>query len=111
MKNTLRLIVMTLITCHLSPITTSAQTLNVNMGQVTYAYRSDKTNDMTYTNGTTLTICGKTYNTADIDNITIDNTAVGDSTISVTYTETTAKVVVSGDIASMVTAEVSGAKV
>ena len=88
-----------------------AQTLNVNVGQVTYVYKSAKTGDMTYTDGTTLNILGKDFSTSEITNITIDNTEVGDSTISVVYNGTEAKVTVSGDIASMVTVEVSGAKV
>ena len=45
-------------------ISAKAQTLNVNVGQVTYSYKSSQTGDMTY-DGNTLTILGKTYNTAD----------------------------------------------
>ena len=91
-------------------ISAKAQTLNVNVGQVTYSYKSSQTGDMTY-DGNTLTILGKTYNTADIADITIDNTTVGDSTINVVYAGNEAKVNVSGDIASMITAEVNGANV
>lgn len=92
-------------------ISAKAQTLNVNVGQVTYSYKSSQTGDMTYDGGNTLTILGKTYNTADIADITIDNTTVGDSTINVVYAGNEAKVNVSGDIANMITAEVNGANV
>ena len=92
-------------------LSAKAQTLNVNVGQVTYSYKSSQTGDMTYDGGNTLTILGKTYNTADITDITVDDTTVGNSTINVVYAGSVAKVNVSGDIASMVTAEVDGANV
>ena len=60
-----------------------AQTLNVKTGQVTYRFNSDTTGDMPFTDGTTLTIVGKTFPIADITNIVINETAVADSNVSV----------------------------
>lgn len=89
-----------------------AQTLNVNIGQVTYAHPAAKAADMTFSeNGTQLTIQGRSYAVADIDNIIVDNSEVADSTVSVVFSGSTAKVVVSGSIANRITAAVSGANV
>ena len=88
-----------------------AQTLNVKTGQVTYRFNSDTTGDMPFTDGTTLTIVGKTFPIADITNIVVNETAVANSNVSVSYEGTTASVVVSGDIAKYLTVTVSGADV
>ena len=39
-------------------IVAGAQTLNVQVGDVTYQFPAAQTGDMTYSNGTTLTIMG-----------------------------------------------------
>jgi len=88
-----------------------AQTLNVKTGQVTYRFNSDTTGDMPFTDGTTLTIVGKTFPIADITNIVVNETAVANSNVSVSYEGATASVVVSGDIAKYLTVTVSGADV
>lgn len=89
-----------------------AQTLNVNIGNVTYAHSAAQTGDMQYSgNGSVLTIEGKAYTVSDLTSITIDNSTVGDSAVSVTYNGSSAKVVVSGDVAKYLTVAVSGADV
>lgn len=88
-----------------------AQTMNVNMGQVTHAYRASQTGQMPFTAGQTLTIGETSYPTAAISSITIDQTAVADNTVSVAYSGTTAHVTVSGNIAHWITATVNGAHV
>lgn len=88
-----------------------AQTLNVKVGDVTYLFPSSQTGDMTYSDGTTLTIMNKVFNLADISSMTVDETNVDDSTIGVTYNGTSAKVTVAGNIAQYVTPEVNGAHV
>lgn len=89
----------------------SAQTLNVKMGEVTYAHSSSNTGDMTFTNGTTVTIEGKAYAISDIDNITINNNSVADNTVSVTYNGALASVVVAGNVAKYLTVTANGATV
>ena len=85
--------------------TASSQTMNVKVGQVTYAYQAANTGDMTFTSGgATLTIDGKTFNTSDITNIIVNESTVADNTVNVAYSGTTASVVVAGNIAKYVTA-------
>lgn len=90
--------------------TGGAQTLNVNIGQVTYAYPADRTGDMTVSDAG-VGIGGTTFPISKITNITVGNNAVADNTVDVSYNGKTAKVVISGDIAGLVTAKVSGAHV
>lgn len=89
----------------------AAQTLNVQVGQVTYAHKAANTGDMAFAGGSTLTIEGKAYSIAGISAISIDNSDVADNTVSVSYGGSTANVVVAGNIASKVEVAVSGAHV
>ena len=88
-----------------------AQTLNVSLGQVTYRFPANQTGEMTYTNGTTLTIMGKAFTISDITDITIDNSDVTDNTVTVSYNGSMALVSVAGNVAQYVTPSVSGAHV
>nr|WP_315408881.1 carbohydrate-binding domain-containing protein [uncultured Prevotella sp.] len=92
-------------------ITAAAQTLNVKVGSVTYLFPASQTGDMTYSNGTTLTIMGKKFTLSDISSMSVDNTTVTDGAIGVTYSGTSAAVTVAGNIAKYVTPTVSGAHV
>ena len=92
-------------------VVAGAQTMNVVVGQVTYAVPAAQAGDMVYDNGTTLTILGKTFAVADITKIYIDNSAVTDNTVLVAYNGTQAQVTVAGNVAQYVTAVVSGAHV
>ncbi len=89
----------------------SAQTVNVNMGDVTYAIPATQAGDMLFRQGSTLTIGQKTYSIADITSITTDNSSVTDNTVDVTYSSSGAKVRVAGNIAQHIIARVSGAHV
>ena len=88
-----------------------AQTLNVKVGSVTYQFPASQTGEMTYQDGTTLTIMGKTFTLADIDAMTVDDSEVVDGTIVVNYDGGSASVMVAGNIAQHVTPTVSGAHV
>ena len=88
-----------------------AQTMNVQQGSVTYAFAANS-DDMTYTNnGQTLTIQGKSFSTSDITKISIDESAVTNNTVSISYSGTSASVIIAGNVAPYVTATVSGAHV
>ena len=100
-----------LLTALLLTIAATAQTLNVKVGNVTYQFPASQTGDMTYTDGTTLTIMGKAFTLSDISSMTVDNTEVTDGAIGVTYNGSTATVTVAGNIAQYVTPTVSGAHV
>ena len=55
-------------------IAATGQTLNVKVGNVIYQYPASQTGEMTYTDGSKLTIMGKTFSLSDIDAMTVDNT-------------------------------------
>ena len=65
-----------LLTALVLTIAATGQTLNVKVGSVTYQFPASQTGEMTYKNGTTLTIMGKKFTLADIDAMTIDNSSV-----------------------------------
>lgn len=90
---------------------TWAQTLNVTVGDVTYAIPAAQAGDMIYAEGTTVTIMGKTFTLSDLTKMYVDRSEVEDNTVNVTYDGTSAKVVVAGNVAQYVTPIVSGAHV
>ena len=92
-------------------IAATGQTLNVKVGSVTYQFPASQTGEMTYKNGTTLTIMGKKFALADIDAMTIDNSSVKDNNVNVSYEGSTARITVAGNVAQYVDATVSGAHV
>ena len=92
-------------------IAATAQTLNVKVGSVVYQFPASQAGDMTYSDGTTLTIMGKAFTLSDISSMTIDNTEVTDNSIGVAYDGSSALVTVAGNVAQYVTSTVSGAHV
>ena len=92
-------------------IVAGAQTLNVQVGDVTYQFPAAQTGDMTYSNGTTLTIMGKVFTIGDITGMVVDKSEVTDNQVTVSYNGTTAKVTVAGNVAQYLTPVVSGAHV
>ena len=107
MKRTL----MTLVAASAIAFAADAQTLNVVVGNIIYALPASEAGDMTYTDGTQLTIMGRTLNTADITRMYVDDSEVTDGTVSVSYNGTSASVVVAGNVAQYVEPTVSGARV
>lgn len=90
-------------------LTAGAQTLNVNTGNVTYQFPAEQTGDMTFSDGTTLTVMGKEFTLDDIDCITLDDTEVTGNVVTIVYnTSDGAKVTVPGNVARYVAASVSG---
>ena len=92
-------------------IVAGAQTLNVQVGDVMYQFPAAQTGDMTYSNGTTLTIMGKVFTIGDITGMVVDKSEVTDNQVTVSYNGTTAKVTVAGNVAQYLTPVVSGAHV
>ena len=89
-----------------------AQTLNVVVGDVTYALPAAQAGDMTYAEGgSLLTVMGKTLNVADITRMYVDDSTVEDNVVTVSYNGSSAKVVVAGNVAQYVEPTVSGAHV
>lgn len=92
-------------------ILVTAQTLNVQVGSVTYQFPASQTGEMTYTDGTTLTVMGKVFALSEISEMTVDDSPVTDNLVDITYNDTSATVTVAGNVAQYVTPTVSGAYV
>ena len=92
-------------------ITAGAQTLNVTVGNVIYQFPATQTGDMTFTDGTTLTVMGKSFTLADVAGIAVDDSEVTDNLVSIVYGASSATVYVAGNVAQYVTPSVSGAHV
>lgn len=89
----------------------TAQTLNVQVGNVRYMFPAVQTAQMPYENGTTLTVMGKVFNLSEIDSIYVDETAVTDNTVQVAYSDESADITVAGNIARLLTITQTGAHV
>ncbi|MBQ7210234.1 MAG: carbohydrate-binding domain-containing protein [Paludibacteraceae bacterium] len=89
----------------------TAQTLNVQVGNVTYQFPAAQAGQMTYNDGTTLTVMGKAFTLSDIDNMYVDETTVTDNLVSIVYGTSSASVTVAGNVAQYVTPTLSGAHV
>ena len=88
-----------------------AQTLNVQVGQVTYQFPATQAGSMPFSDGTTLTVMGKAFPLAEVTSMFVDETAVTDNQVSIVYNGSSASVSVAGNVAQYVTPTVSGAHV
>lgn len=101
----------TLLIAAVATVVAMAQTLNVEVGGVTYQIPADQAGEMVYADGTSVTILNKVYAIDDITRMYIDDAEVVDNTVSVAYDGTTAAVTVAGNIAQYITPTVNGAHV
>ena len=92
-------------------IAATGQTLNVKVGNVIYQYPASLTGEMTYSNGTTLTIIDKTFTLSEIDAMTVDDSEVENNRVTVEYESSSAKVYVAGNVAKYVSPTINGAHV
>ena len=105
-------IMTTLAAAALMAVTAAAQTLNVQIGSVTYQFPAAQTGDMTYSDGgTKLTIMDKTFTISDITSMKVDNSTVTANQVSIVYGTASATVTVAGNVAQYITPTVSGAHV
>ncbi|MBR6495289.1 MAG: hypothetical protein IKT22_08550, partial [Prevotella sp.] len=95
----------------LTTMTVAAQTLSVQVGNVTYLFPAAQTGEMTYADGTTLTIMNKVFALSDITSIAVSETEVTDNLVAIAYNGTSATVTVAGNVAQYVEPTVSGAYV
>ena len=66
--------------------TAQAQVLDVKQGNVTYRYNAKDCGEMTYNDGSSVTIGGRTYALSDVDFISMNSAiSVDDNSVSVTY--------------------------
>ena len=105
-KRTLLYIVALMLT-----IAATGQTLNVKVGNVTWQFPSAQTGEMTYNNGETVTVMGKTFNMADISEMTVDDSEVTNNQVTVSYEDSSARVTIAGNVAPYVEPTISGAHV
>ena len=95
----------------LTTLVTTAQTLNVQVGSVTYQFPASQTGEMPFTAGTSVTIMGKTFTLSDVTSMYTDQSTVTDNLVSVAYNGTSATVTVAGNVAQYVEPTVNGAHV
>lgn len=89
----------------------TAQTLNIQVEQVTYQFPAEPAGVMNYTNGMELTVMGKTFALVEGMNMYVNEAAVEDNTVAVVYNGNTAAIAVAGNIAKYLTISVTGAHV
>jgi hypothetical protein len=89
----------------------SAQTLNVQVDNVTYLFPAEQTGMMNYSEGTTISIMDKVFTLADVTAMYVDDTQVDDHSVSVVYKGETVAITVAGNIAQYLTITTSGAHV
>ena len=64
-------------------IVAEAQVMNVKVGSVSYQFPAVLTGDMTYDNGASLTVMGKSFAIGDISTITVENSNVTEVTVNI----------------------------
>lgn len=89
----------------------SAQTLNIVQGNVTYAVPAVQAGEMSYSDGNTLTVMGKAFGMNETTRMYVDAAEVEDNTVKVVYGETSATVLVAGNIMKYVTPTIDGGHV
>ncbi|MBR5101533.1 MAG: carbohydrate-binding domain-containing protein, partial [Muribaculaceae bacterium] len=87
------------------------QTMWVCAGQVKYAFNTEQLDTMPINGGTSFTVLNKTFNVNEVDSIYFDNNEFNDTYVSVTYNGNTANVIIAGNIAQYMNANVNGAHV
>ena len=104
-------IIVLIISCFAIGGLLTAQTLNVQVGQVNYQFPADQAGVMTYAEGTTLTIMNKVFTLADVATMYVDESAVKNNTVAVAYNGQTVAITVAGNVAQYLTITTSGAHV
>ena len=89
----------------------NAQTMHVQVGQVSYAFPAEQAGVMTYAAGSTVHIMDKVFALSDVDMMYVDGAEVVDNRVVVLYNGETASVSVAGNVAKYLTINVSGAHV
>lgn len=85
--------------------------MNIQVGQVTYQFPAEQAGVMNYADGSTLTVMDKVFTLAEVGAMYVNEADVVDHLVSVVYNETSASVIVAGNIAKYLTISVSGAHV
>lgn len=97
--------------CGCAAVCVDAQTLHVVSDGVDYAFPSSQTGEMTYKDGESLTVMGKTFVLSDVSRMFVDDSEVADNLVLVNYGSASASVTVAGNVARHVSPVVTGAHV
>ena len=92
-------------------LTDTIQTLNISMANVTYRFRSEELDTMTFENGATLTVMDRTFTLSEVTSMNVDNTYYYDNEVDVIYDDSYASVFIAGNIAQYVSATEAAAHV
>ena len=87
------------------------QTMWVHTGHVHWAYNTESVGTMPYSSSSLLTVLEKGFTLADVDSVTVASETMADNNVLVKYSGNVADVYVAGNIASHITATVTGARV
>ena len=104
-------IIVLIISCFAIGGLLTAQTLNVQVGQVKYQIPAEQAGEMTYAEGTTLAIMNKVFTLADVETMYVDESVVKDNMVAVVYNGQTAAITVAGNVAQYLTITTTGAHV
>lgn len=102
---------LTIALCVLAWTGVQAQTMNIVVGEVTYRIPAAEAGNMTYTDGTSLTVLGKTFSLSEVDRMYVDDTSVTPGSVSVVYNGSSAAVSVAGNCMQHLSVTASGATV
>lgn len=92
-------------------LSAGARSLNISTGSVNYLFNDATMGDAVLTGGTSLTVCGRTFNVDDITSMTVVNDDLSDNIVDIVYKSAGATVTIAGNIAKYVDATVTGAHV
>ena len=95
----------------LASLATEAQTMNIYTGNIITAVTASEDEIAISSDGTELTVEGKTFSISDIDSIYIDDSSFDDNNIKVVYSGDEATVTIAGNIAKYMTTIIDGAHV
>lgn len=89
----------------------TAQTLNIQVGNVTYQFPASEAGVMPFSDGTTLTVMGKAFTLSQVDAMFVDETEVVDNLVSIAYNNSSASITIAGNVAQYVSPTINGAHV
>lgn len=98
-----------ILTALILAIKIQAQTLNIVTNGVTYQFPASQAGEMSYAEGTTLSVMGKTFTISEITKMYVDASTVTNNQVNIVYDGASANVLVAGNIAQYVNATINGA--
>lgn len=98
-----------ILTALILAIKIQAQTLNIVTNGVTYQFPASQAGEMSYAEGSTLSVMGKTFTISEITKMYVDASTVTNNQVNIVYDGASANVFVAGNIAQYVNATINGA--